>query len=241
MRACLAEAILPDGEIHVWLGHLVDDEDRTAQLASLLDSEEAARAAGFACRRVRMHFIQSHGMARQVLARYTGDDAAELRFARGRYGKPRLIRSQSGPDLHFSLSHSGSCFIIALTFRNSVGADIEQVRDLPQAMEIARRHFAAPECRLLARQRGARRRNAFFTLWTCKEAVTKARGGNLATTLGETGLDIDSTDVGQPSSPNNVRMSARGYPIVSFDPLPGYMAAVASKHPFRTMRQYTWG
>ena len=54
-----APRFLGEGDIHIWLARLVEDEDCTKKFVSLLDRREAARAAHFLYKRRRMHFVQS--------------------------------------------------------------------------------------------------------------------------------------------------------------------------------------
>ena len=65
-----APRFLGEGDIHIWLARLVEDEDCTEKFVSLLDRREAARAARFLYKRRRMHFVQSHGIVRRILAGY---------------------------------------------------------------------------------------------------------------------------------------------------------------------------
>ena len=62
-----APRFLGEGDIHIWLARLVEDEDCTEKFVSLLDRREAARAARFLYKRRRMHFVQSHGIVRRIL------------------------------------------------------------------------------------------------------------------------------------------------------------------------------
>ena len=142
---------LRHGEVHVWLAPLVEDEERTAGLLPLLDREEAARAARFSYAPLRMHFVQSHEVARRILAEYAGADPTDLVFARGRHGKPRLIAPAAASRLQFSLSHGGDCCILAVRRGQPVGVDIERRREMPRALDIARRNFTASEIQMLAR------------------------------------------------------------------------------------------
>src|SRR5688572_3454647 len=114
------------GEIHVWTARL-DDPHTTADLLRILGQEERARAAQLAFERDRVRFIKAHGMARQILAGYSDADAATLTFARNRHGKPYLVPRANGPDLQFSVSHSGNCCMLAVRLDHSIGIDVEKV------------------------------------------------------------------------------------------------------------------
>jgi 4'-phosphopantetheinyl transferase len=230
---------LRDGEIHVWLARLVEEEHRAA--VSLLDREEAARAARFSYQRLRAHFVQSHAIARRILAEYAGAaDGAGLVFRRGRHGKPRLVAPAAGSRLHFSLSHSGDCCMLAVRRGYPLGIDIEQLRDVPNFFEIARRNFTATETRMLASVRGGARRDDFFAMWTRKEAISKALGASLATSLKRVEFELDTMGHPQLASLGGDRSRARNWAVLGLDPTPGYVAALATPHPFRRLRHFVW-
>jgi 4'-phosphopantetheinyl transferase len=232
---------LRDDEIHVWLARLVEDEDRTAEFVSLLDREEAARAMRFSYERLRMHFVQSHGIVRRILADYAGDvDPADLVFARCRHGKPRPVAPAAASRLQFSLSHSGNCCVLAVRCGQPLGIDLEQLHDRPCAFDIARRHFTAAETQMLASLRGVARRDGFFALWTCKEAVIKAMGASLATSLNRIVFELDAVGHPQLASLDSDLPRARGWIVLGLNLEPGYAAALATAHPFRDLQHFIW-
>jgi len=75
--------------------------------------------------RVDLDTVGSRQALREILARYLGLPANELRFERGRHGKPRL--ATPGAELGFNLSHSGSVALVAVA-RREVGIDVERIR-----------------------------------------------------------------------------------------------------------------
>lgn len=236
---------LRQGEIHVWLAPLVEDEERTAQFLPLLDREEAARAAGFSHARRRMHFVQAHGIVRRILAEYAGAvDPADLVFTRERHGKPRLVGPAAASRLQFNLSHSRDCCVLAVSDGRSVGIDVERRREVPLALDVARRHFTATEIRMLARLRGCARREGFFALWTRKEAVTKAMGASLAASLRrvECGFDPNGRANGHVrlAALNGDRSRMREWTVLDLDLAPDYVAALATDQPIRNLRQFAW-
>lgn len=62
---------------------------------------------------------------REILSRYLGLPANELRFERSLHGKPRL--ASAGDELEFNLSHSSSLALVAVA-RREVGVDVERIR-----------------------------------------------------------------------------------------------------------------
>jgi 4'-phosphopantetheinyl transferase len=228
------------GEIHVWTARVFDDDRVTAGFLPILDHEERARAGRFCFEGDRRRFIQTHGIVRRLLASYAGADAATLRLARNRYGKPHLILRTNGSNLQFSVSHSGDRCVLAVGLDHPIGIDLEKVRDLPHALDIAQSYFTPGQSRALAALRGAARRNAFFLFWVHKEATIKGLGISLAANLGRVefalnaagGLRFVGWEGDQPVAPS--------WSVLQFDPAPGYVAAVAALHPIRSLSVRDW-
>jgi 4'-phosphopantetheinyl transferase len=234
-RPCLAV-----GEVHVWFARLVGDLHVTADLLRLLDQGERARAAQFSFECDRVHFIRAHGMVRQILAGYSDADAATLAFARGRHGKPYLVARANSPALQFSVSHSGDCCMLAVRLDHPIGIDVERVRDAPQATNIAQSYFTPAEGRAFALLHGTARRDAFFVLWTHKEAMVKGLGVGLAANLGRVEFDLDPARCPQLVAWDGDRSVAQRWCVRRVDPAPGYVAAVASVHPIRSLKLRDW-
>ena len=76
----------------------------------------------------------------------------------------------------FNLSHSGDDALIALTGSRSVGIDLEQRRPQVDFDSVAAGVFGAGERALLAGLSGRDKPDLFYRLWTCKEALIKAKG-----------------------------------------------------------------
>ena len=228
------------GEIHVWTARLVDEQRATADLLAILSREERAQAAQFSFERDRMHFIQAHGIVRQILSNYLDADAATLIFARNHHGKPYLIPRANGPHLEFSVSRSSNCCMLAVQLDHSIGVDIEKVRDLPQAIDIVQSYFTPVESKALSALRGAARRDAFFALWTHKEATVKGLGISLAAHLGRIEFDLDPIGGLRLVAWNGDQSVAQKWSVVRLDPAPGYVAAIASAYPIRCLTLHNW-
>lgn len=102
---------------------------------------------------------------------------------------PVVVRSKKGrPTLEdglfqFSVSHSDNLFACAVD-EQPVGVDIQKMRKM-DAQAIARRFFTPEEADWVDRE-GLQ---AFFRVWTRKEALSKLRGCELAEVIGESVLD----------------------------------------------------
>jgi 4'-phosphopantetheinyl transferase len=230
---------LSAGDVHVWTARLVENRDTTADLLQILDGQEQARAGRFSFEGDRVRFIQAHGMARRILADYSDAEPATLSFAHNPHGKPYLVKATNGPDLQFSLSHSGDCCLLAVRL-DQVGIDVEELRDLPQAADIAQRYFTPSESSVLGQLTGTARRDAFFVLWTHKEAMVKALGLSLAADLARVAFDLEAVGGPKLLGLGDDREIAEKWCTRRVDPVPGYVAAMATRHPFRSFALRYW-
>jgi 4'-phosphopantetheinyl transferase len=122
---------------------------------------------------------------RQVLARELGVPASDLVINRtcalcgGPHGKPALDASVHGAGApQFSVSRSGPIHLVAVA-GSAVGVDVEVRREV-DALAIARRLFSPGEAAFLAGLPEPQAMEAFFDMWTRKEAVGKALGFGLS-------------------------------------------------------------
>lgn len=99
----------------------------------------------------------------------------------GEYGKPFL---KDCPGIQFSLSHSGSRVLCALS-TGAVGCDIQQTGSGNPA--LADRFFSPAEAAYL---KAEGRETDFYRLWTLKESFVKAVGLGLSLPLKEFTLDL---------------------------------------------------
>lgn len=217
----------------VWLVDLALPPPALAACDAVLSENEHARACRFLRSEDRDRYRASHAALRLVVGRALGTDPRGLAFSAGPNGKPELAGAM-GASLAFNLSHSGGLALVGLSARHPIGVDVERVRPLPDALRIARGHFAPDEAEALARTPAYAREGAFFGLWTRKEAVVKALGAGLA-------LPLDRFSVTLPPAPPRIlRMpeGPRDWTLRTLDPGPGYAAtaAVAGSGDFPVLR-----
>jgi 4'-phosphopantetheinyl transferase len=170
------------GRIDVWSWNLDAPHD-----ASVLSHAERERAARFVFEHDRRRWSASRALLRHTLGRILGREASMLEFALDPNGKPRLVGVD---DLHFSLSRSRDRGLLAVTQCGPVGADVEVLRPVSEALDIARRMFAPDEARALAQRPPDERAAAFLTLWVSKEAIVKASGVGITARLDAFALDF---------------------------------------------------
>ena len=149
---------------------------------SLLSEEERTRAAGIANPTVRARFEIGRGLRRKMLADATGLLAWEITFLQSEEGKPRALNAV-GWD--FNVSHSGDYVAVAVG-RGQVGVDLEQIRPVREMESIVERYFHPDEAAEWRAVAPGLRKEAFFVLWSAREASMKCVGFGLARGLSVT-------------------------------------------------------
>jgi 4'-phosphopantetheinyl transferase len=182
-----------DGVVEVWWAWV--DRMPSASLLSLLDAGEQARAARFRAPVDRDRFVARRVLLRRVLGNRLGVPAADIELrvtAQGRL----LLDPSWGVD--FSTSHDEGLAVIALATGRRVGVDVERVRDLEDALDMAATHMTRREAAGLRSLPPASRSRAFLVLWTRKEAIVKALGAGLA-------IPLEGIETGVPAIAGVVR------------------------------------
>jgi len=192
---------------------------------ALLDDEERARSMRFIRSSDRRRFVLAHAALRLFVARCLDVHPAAVRYENGVHGKPRL--GPGLPSLEFNLSHSGRSGLLAVARDRPVGMDVEQVRDVPEALSIADTHFSAAERQVLWSLPAAERRGAFFRCWTRKEAMVKAIGEGLGRALGSFDVDLAPGAKSALTRFDGRSGSLTGWSLRDLTAPPGYAAAGA--------------
>jgi 4'-phosphopantetheinyl transferase len=166
---------------------LTDPGGDLSRLEAALTPEEQADFARLRLPARRRGFLLTRALLRHWLPALTGAAASDLVFERA--GSGRLcLRAPAG--WHISLSHATG-LAAAMVATAPCGVDIE----LPRRADItavARRYFAVAEQAWLATLPEAARPDAFFRLWTLKEAAAKAMGAGLAGHLDRLAFRLDA-------------------------------------------------
>jgi 4'-phosphopantetheinyl transferase len=190
---------------------------------AVLDTVERDRLGRLREADDRRRFLAAHAGLRILLGAALGCAPHAVIFVNGKYGKPSL---RTG-TIEFSLSHSGRVALIALTDGTSLGADVEEIRPIPERDQIAARFFHQAEAADLALLGDAEKDVAFFRTWTRKEAVAKALGLGLSLELKSFWVSCGSKGSAE------LRSLAEGYPpaqswsLLDIEPEAGHVGAIA--------------
>jgi 4'-phosphopantetheinyl transferase len=168
---------------HVWAASLCVSPRALSRLAAMLSPAERERAERFRFELDGRRFIAGRSLLRRILGCYLRAEPSDIEFEYGPHGKPCLAGRFAESGLLFNLAHCENLALVAVTRHSMIGVDIERVRPLPDADELASRFFSPREH---ARYRGipsGKRPAAFFNIWTRKEAWLKATGEGIACSL----------------------------------------------------------
>ena len=231
--------VLPGDEVHVWVADLDDRHDDLGRCEKLLAPEELARASRFRKPLDRRRYTVGRALLRGLLAGYLGTDAGAIRFDYNRYGRPFVVRPESGSKLCFNLSHTGPLALYAASADHVLGIDVERVRHDMDHLALGEHFFAPAERAALRSVPPGSRADAFFNCWTRKEAFVKAHGMGLS-------LDLTSFEVTlEPGAPAKLISAPEGIEEVrrwhfeTFVPRRGHIAALAVRGRDWSLRHLT--
>jgi 4'-phosphopantetheinyl transferase len=218
--------------VRIWLIRTDLPDRLLADLVTVLDDEERGRASTTLGAGNRRRFVVAHAALRIIVGEWLGTTAEQVRWQRGRNGKPELAGEWSA--MHVNLSHSGELAVVAATESRPVGVDVQRLLPDRDSTRLAVRYFPPAEARFVAATAapgGAAGR--FGRLWTRKEACIKASGGRLAQGLA---LPVHGTDVVEhPGGP-----LPGPYLVADVQVPQGFRAAVAleGSAPYRVVRAW---
>jgi 4'-phosphopantetheinyl transferase len=184
-----------------------------------LDADECLRASAFRRAVDRDRFVARRGQMRAQLGQELGIAPHQLRIGTDRHGKPFL---RDDPDLAFNLSHSNGLALLATMRGGMIGCDIEWRNPELACPRVAKRLFAPEEYEALTALPPAQWIAGFYNCWTRKEAYVKALGLGLSHPLDSFTVSV------APGEPACFTSDEPGWTLASFEPAPGYQAALVT-------------
>lgn len=195
-----------------------------------LSKDEINRADSYAFDQHRRCYINVRSILKILLGRYTGCTAEDIHIKYTTYGKP-FVDGQ----IEFNVSYSRTMGIIAFAGKGQVGVDIEKVRLMEESGDIVRSLFSESEQLAYLNIPDIEQNEAFFELWTRKEAFIKAIGRGLYFPLNEFSVAVDGP----------VRLDIQGddytgsdWTLEDISPNPQYRAALAYAGKNVTINRY---
>lgn len=186
-----------------------------------LPREELERAARFRIESSRNRYLIGRYIVRSLASAYTGIKPEKIEIRYKKEGKPFIDETYG---MHFSISHSASLVACAVTQMRQLGVDVEKIRPLQNENAIAKRSFSDLELNSLSNLNKKAYLRGFFQGWTQKEAFVKAIGDGLKRSLKT--VEVSCGALGS----RFTRIEgddANAWTLRTFEPLPGYIGAVA--------------
>ncbi|MEI8314336.1 MAG: 4'-phosphopantetheinyl transferase superfamily protein [Verrucomicrobiota bacterium] len=171
------------GAIQLWLTDLDQPGCLVADLEKLLSATERERAAKFRFPIDRQRFIVRRALLRQLVASYIDRPAAGIEFTTNPFGKPQLATPCLQGNLQFNLSVAQGHALYGFAWNTALGVDLAQCRTEFDWTDIVDSFFHPNEATHIHQLLPPEQAQAFYTLWTLKEAIVKARGEGLTDPL----------------------------------------------------------
>jgi 4'-phosphopantetheinyl transferase len=212
----------PAGCLDLWLIGLDEGTDR---LRAVLNEEERMRAARFVRPADGPRYTVARASLRTLLGACLQREPHSLEFAVGEWGKPSLDAADA-VGLAFNLAHSGDLALIGVARAESIGVDIEAMRQIEDWRDLAERNFAPGEQRTLFAAADEDHFDSFFATWTRKEAVIKFWGQGLSADLDSFEVTTHARAPAQLLSRNDAALAHAD--MWAFEPRIGFWGAAAA-------------
>jgi len=161
--------------LDLWYAFPADfgQQDTFARSLALLSEGERQKAQLFKADASRHEYVAAHTLVRTALS-YGEPVAPEAwRFRTNNFGKPHV---DPACDLFFSLSRRSGLAACLVAGGGEVGVDVESHGRAGEILDIAHRVFSPSELAQLDRMSHDDKLDHALSLWTLKEAYSKARG-----------------------------------------------------------------
>lgn len=222
-------------EVHIWCVNLNIPESQIEQLAKLLCEEEITRANRFHFPHHRQRFIVARSTLRIILGRYLKIEPSNIQFQYTPKGKPS-IKGDEG--LNFNMSHSENMALYGITRDRLIGVDIEYLRPMEDAAQLAKRFFCQSEYEVISPLPPGEREKVFFRAWTAKEAFLKATGAGIGGGLEGVEVDLTCEDTIRFLRLKEPEYTVSDWSLLSLIPADEYRGAVVVQGDLSMISQY---
>ena len=234
-----ATRTFPTSRVDVWRVCL-DEPVKAGSEASVLSTDEIARANRFHFERDRIHFSRCRSALRSLLASYLAIPAAEIAFDYLSSGKTQLAAGQNPRELQFNVSHSANMALIAFGSEHRLGVDIEQIRVDVDTNSLAERFFSLRERAGLQALPDHLRVPGFFACWTRKEAFLKATGDGLSFPLADFSVTTHPDLNPELEEIRGNTEAGKQWSLADLSAVDGFRATVAVESAFARLETYSY-
>ncbi len=202
---------------------------------NILSADEWCAFGRIKSEKIREWRLGARAFLRTILGAYTDTPAAEIKFAYGAAGKPRLEFPDTG--LQFSVSHTDEIVSVAISWTDT-GIDLEKATAAGLIGSVVSRTMTDAERCLVDTK--IDKMPYYLRLWTLKEAVAKAMGDGLTLDLKLIdGSSIIDSLVGEFASQSHLAIGTRCWRIVRLELASELVATLALGHPIDRLRYFS--
>lgn len=216
---------LMSGEIHFYVMPIAELAQDEALLISYVNEEEKTKANRYLKHEHGQQYLWVRGMLRKQLSHYLDIKPQAVEFNYAEHGKPSL-RNKS--PIYFNLSHSRDMVVYAFSFDHELGVDIEYMREQKNLEGMIRHVGSLQEQEELKSLNETEAYDAFYRLWTRKEAFIKAVGQGLS--MGLRSIHIGTRASSSPISVEYKNEYLSEWFLQDINPPRGYKLALCSKY-----------
>jgi 4'-phosphopantetheinyl transferase len=228
-------------DVDIWAFSLNVPPDVLRRLTKTLAPGEKEKAESFRFACDQKKYIAGRGALRTILGKYLRVEPAMIAFTYGPHGKPALASPFDQTRLQFNLAHCDSLALLAVTRERMVGVDVEEIRPMEDAAEMAKICCSQREQNHLRSLSGGDRSISFLRLWTLKEAWLKATGDGISDALTDVEVAFNSGETPQILNlPSCARPIAAEWAVRALKPSSGHLGAVALPGKIKKTRRWTW-
>jgi 4'-phosphopantetheinyl transferase len=232
-NAAMNPQALAEDDLHIWYIHLDRCLSQVSDYRTILSGAERSRALRFYFQRDRERYLIAHGALRYLLGLYADRNPRDVSISRLANGKPVL----TDVPLEFNLAHSNDMAVIAIA-RRKVGVDIECLRTLPDAVDLAQRFFPEAEALYICQLPEKSRDIEFLRCWTRKEAYLKGCGVGLTVPLRSVSTGLNRSHNRALLTCNSEGNPPSCWKFAEFHLHPSYLGSVAVKGGFDRMEEF---
>ena len=226
-----------EGQVDIWRASQNLPEFALKRLRLFLSKDELKVADSYEFKDEANYFIASRGTLRKILGLYLRVNPAEIRFAYGVHGKPRLEYPES--SLEFNVSHSGDIVVVAVTKEIQVGVDIEYLNTVSDVEFMSDRFLTNREKEAYSKLNDDDKRKEFLACWTLKEACVKASGLSIKGLLPSLDVCFNPQMISLPREEGNEGTRTPCH-AMTFTPAAKYVASIVVDIPKASIRFYNY-
>ena len=232
-----SKLVLNKKDVHIWCAKTDFSTPPNTSLFSTLSIQEKLRADRFKFSNDRLTFITARGILRSLLGKYLQKHPAKISFRFGEFGKPKLSENTS---LQFNISHSENLVIFGFAKNQSIGVDVEFIKEGVELLDIAKRFFSTNEFKTMSSLADSEQKLAFFNCWTRKEAFIKAIGDGLSFPLDQFEVSLRPNEPAKMLATHWNPNETSKWSLYSFNPQKDYVAAIAIKNQIEKIKYWRY-